>query len=51
MRHYCMHGIMAMNVKSEKPQEGFHISIFYRRSLGLTEFIVFIRDCGVMCGH
>lgn len=46
-----MHGIMSTNIESKKPQEGFHISVFYRRSLGLTEFILFIRDCGVMYGH
>jgi len=49
--HSCSHGVMAVNTPSEKPQEGFHISVFYRCSLGLTELIIFIRDCGVMCSH
>lgn len=32
-----------MNIKSEKHQEAFHVSVFYRHSLGLTEFTIFIR--------
>lgn len=46
-----MHGVMAMNIKSEKPQKGFHISVFYGCGLGLTEFIIFIKDCSVICGY